>query len=75
MDLTFQYKKIKLQKHFLKENVGAYLCGSGWEDHHKHSTKGETMKEEDDGRPVRKHRCARILPAPLPQLLPGVKIH
>lgn len=39
---------MKLQNHFLKEDVGAYLCGSVWEVHYKHTQKGETLMTKNN---------------------------
>ena len=37
---------MKLQDYLLKENVGAYLHGSAWEDHDKLTKKGETIMKK-----------------------------
>lgn len=39
---------MKLQNCFLKENVSAYLCGSGWEDQRKHTKKGEIVMKKSE---------------------------
>lgn len=32
-----------MENYLLRENVGDYLHGSGWENHHKPTKKGETL--------------------------------